>query len=245
MDYRALKQEFDHNGYLVLNNFFDTELMDRIDRNIRFHFGDNPEFWHEDEFLQKSKTEVIPWFPQNPDLDEHNAEAAEPFDRLEEDSRLVELTRILLGKDWSPLYSMVMFSKKGTVGQAWHQDCPPDDPAKFNMNRLVYTRDLSDEIGGQTVVMPGSHHMGELPAGDPHEDLDSQVILRPRKGTLVLLHGHCWHRVLPITGEFRFSTNYRVCPQGTPADITDICVYRNMRYSFASNSVVEERLPPG
>jgi hypothetical protein len=109
------------------------------------------------------------------------------------------------------------------------------------MNRLVYTRDLSDDIGGQTVVMPGSHKLGELPAGDPHQDLDGQVVLRPRKGTLVLLHGHCWHRVLPIKGAYRFSTNYRVCPAGTPNDITDICVYRNMRYRFSTSSVIEER----
>ena len=121
--------------------------------------------------------------------------------------------------------------------------CPPDDPAKYNLNRLVYTRDLSDDFGGQTVVMPGSHRMGQLPAGDPHEDLDGQIMLNPRKGTLALLHGHSWHRVLPITGAFRFSTNYRACPAGTPANITDICVYRNMRYRFSTYSMVEERAP--
>ena len=111
----------------------------------------------------------------------------------------------------------------------------------YNLNRLVYTRDLHDDIGGQTVVMPGSHRRGELPAGEPHENLEGQVVLSPRKGTLVLLHGHTWHRVLPVSGAFRFSTNYRACPAGTPADITDICVYRNMRYCFATNRVIEER----
>jgi hypothetical protein len=215
--------------------------MDRVDRTIRKHFGKDPEFRHEAEFLSKSKTEVIPWFPQNPDLPEYDPALAAPFDQLEEDSRLRELTQALLGDGWSPLYSMVMFSKQGTAGQAWHQDCPPDDPRQYNLNRLVYTRNLSADIGGQTVVMPGSHRRGELPAGEPHEDLEGQVVLRPGMGTLVLLHGHTWHRVLPITGEFRFSANYRACPAGTPEDITDICVYRNMRYSFASNSVIEER----
>ena len=241
MDYKKLSSEFWQRGYLVVDNFFDPGLMDRLDHNIRQYFGDNPEFWHEEEFLSKSKTEVIPWFPQNPELPDYSAKMANPFDRLETDSRLKRLTTALLGKEWSPLYSMVMYSRKGTTGQAWHQDCPPDDPEKFNMNRLVYTRDLCSDIGGQTVVMPGSHRKGELPAGEPHEDLEGQVVLSPRKGTLVLLHGHTWHRVLPITGAFRFSTNYRVCPRGTPADITDICVYRNMRYCFASNRVVEER----
>lgn len=244
MDLPELKSDFERVGYLVLRDFFDSELMDRIDRTIRRHFGDDPGFRHEAEFLSKSRTEVIPWFPQNPELSEYDPALAAPFDQLEEDPRLRELTRTLLGDGWSPLYSMVMFSKRGTAGQAWHQDCPPDDPRQFNLNRLVYSRDLSDEVGGQTVVMPGSHRMGELPAGEPHEDLEGQVVLRPRKGTLVLLHGHTWHRVLPITGEFRFSTNYRACPAGTPADITDICVYRNMRYSFASNSVIEERSVP-
>jgi hypothetical protein len=241
MDIPGLQSDLERDGYLVLDDFFAPVLMDRIDHAILQHFGTDPEFRHEEEFLSKSKTEVIPWFPQNPDLPEFAAHRAAPFDRLEEDPRLGELTRTLLGGGWSSLYSMVMFSKRGTTGQAWHQDCPPEDPARYNLNRLVYTRDLSDDIGGQTVVMPGSHRRGELPAGDPHEDLIGQVVLRPRKGTLVLLHGHTWHRVLPITGAFRFSTNFRACPAGTPADITDICVYRNMRYSFATNTVIEER----
>jgi len=241
VDYKKLSSEFWQQGYLVVDNFFDPDLMNQLDHNIRQYFGDNPEFWHEEEFLRKSKTEVIPWFPQNPELPDYSAQLANPFDRLETDSRLKQLTTSLLGEEWSPLYSMVMYSRKGTTGQAWHQDCPPDDPEKFNMNRLVYTRDLCSDIGGQTVVMPGSHRKGELPTGEPHEDLEGQVVLSPRKGTLVLLHGHTWHRVLPITGAFRFSTNYRVCPRGTPAGITDICVYRNMRYCFASNRVVEER----
>jgi len=245
MDFEKLNEEFWQDGYLVLDNFFDSTLMAELDQNIRQHFGDDPEFWHEEEFLSRSKTEVIPWFPQNPDLPDFSPEMAVPFNRLGSDEGLRQLTSTLLGEDWCPLYSMVMFSKKGTAGQAWHQDCAPDDAEKFNMNRLVYTRDLSSDIGGQTVVMPGSHRKGELPAGEPHEDLEGQVVLSPRKGTLILLHGHTWHRVLPITGAFRFSTNYRVCPAGTPADITDVCVYRNMRYRFSSNSVIEERLPPG
>lgn len=236
-----LKTTFERDGFLVLDNFFDPDSMDRVDRVIRQHFGPAPGFRHEEAFLSKSRTEVIPWFPQNRDLPEYDADRAAPFDRIEADPRLGELTRAVLGDGWAPLYSMVMFSKQGTKGQAWHQDCPPEDPARYNLNRLVYTRDLSDDVGGQTVVMPGSHRLGELPAGEPHEDLEGQVVLRPRKGTLVILHGHTWHRVLPITGAFRFSTNFRACPAGTPADITDICVYRNMRYSFATNEVLQER----
>jgi hypothetical protein len=244
MDFTQLSKEFWSQGYLVLHDFFEDGLMEEIDGTIRQHFGDDPEFWHEEEFLKKSRTEVIPWFPQNPDLPEFDQCTAAPFDRLEADEKLRKLTRAILGSHWSPLYSMVMFSKKGTSGQAWHQDCPPNDSSKFNLNRLVYCRDLTEDIGGQTVVMPGSHRRGELPVGDPHETLEGQVVLSPCRGTLVLLHGHTWHRVMPISGAYRYSTNYRACPKGTPTDITDICVYRNMRYSFSSNRVIEERRLP-
>ena len=233
MNIEQLAKDFWKNGYLVIEDFFKEELMDYLNKLILDNFGMNPEFWHNDEFLSKSQTEVIPWFPQR--------EGITDFDEVENDGRLKSITQKILGEGWLPQYCMVMFSKKGTVGQAWHQDCPPDDQAKFNMNRLVYTMDITDEVGGQTVVVPKTHTLGELSAGDPHVDLENQIVLNPKKGTLVLLHGHTWHRVLPIKGTYRVSTNYRTGPAGTPEDITDICVYRNMRYRFSTSEVLEER----
>ncbi len=226
-------RQFDRDGFVVIEDFFDDGLMDRLDLLIREHFGENPDFSHENEFLDKAQTEVIPWFPQN--------EGVAEFDEIDGDERLRKLSAAILGDDWASQYCMVMFSKKGTSGQAWHQDCPPDDPRKHNLNRLVYTTDIDDTIGGQTVVVPGSHRQGLLPFGDPVGEFEGQVVLRPKKGTLVILHGHTWHRVLPIKGEYRYSTNYRAAPRGTPDDITDVCVYRNMRYRFSTASVVEER----
>jgi len=241
MNYQQLAEKFWQNGFLVCADFFDENLMARLDRNIQQYFGDDPGFRHEKEFLEKSKTEVIPWFPQNSELEDFSTSLARPFDQLESDARLQQLTQALLGEGWGSLYSMVMFSKRGSSGQAWHQDCPPENPARFNLNRLIYTRDLNDHAGGQTLVVPGSHRMGVLPTGNPTEDLDEQVILRPRRGMLILLHGHTWHRVLPMSTGVRYSTNFRACPEGTPANITDISVYRNMRYQFSTSSVIEER----
>ena len=233
MHIESLKSAFERDGYVVVEEFFETALMDRLDRVIRAYYGDNPDFWHNEEFLDLAQTEVVPWFPQR--------EGVADFDEVERDERLTALTAALLGENWRAQYCMVMFSKQGTAGQAWHQDCPPDDPARHNMNRLVYTSDITDEIGGQTVVVPGSHKRGLLSVGDPVGEFSDQVVLRPNKGTLVLLHGHTWHRVLPVTGRYRFSTNFRSAPQGTPDDITDVCVYRNMRYQFSTSSVIEER----
>ena len=50
------------------------------------------------------------------------------------------------------------------------------------------------------------------------------------------------HYDLNIKGQYRVSTNYRCCPAGTPSDITDMAVYRNMRYQFSSGTVIEDRL---
>lgn len=224
---------FERDGYVVLEDFFPGDLMDDLDQKIRDHFGEDPEFLHDDEFLDQAQTEVIPWFPQN--------EGVEAFDSIDGDQRLRDLSTAILGKDWVSQYSMVMFSKQGTSGQAWHQDCSPENSRVFNLNRLVYTCDITDDIGGQTVVVPGSYKKGLLPAGDPVGAFEDEIVLRPTKGSLILLHGHTWHRVLPIKGRYRYSTNYRAAPRGTPDDITDVCVYRNMRYRFSTSSVIEER----
>ena len=233
-DYAALATEFWIQGFLVVEDMFDDALMNRYQALILEHFGESPQYSHNDEFLSKAATEVIPWFPQQ--------EGLASFDTVENDIRLQQLTQAILGDGWQSLYCMTMFSKRGTSGQAWHQDCTPENPAVFNMNRLIYSEDISSDIGGQVVVVPGSHQRGLLSVGPVDEDFADQQILTPKKGSLVMLHGHTWHRVLPVHGRYRVSTNYRCSPKGTPANVTDICIYRNMRYRFETNEVLEERV---
>jgi len=235
MNIESLTKEFWQQGYLSIDNFFDRELMDKYQTHITEHFGNNPDFVHNDEFLKKSNTDVIPWFPQLDGLND--------FDTAEKNQNLLHLTEAILGAGWSSLYSMVMFSHQGSNGQSWHQDCPPEDKSQFNLNRLVYSMDIDASTGGEVLVMPGTHRLGPITVGDVNEDFPEQITLSPKKGTLILIHGHLWHRVLPATGSHRASTNYRCCPAGAPEDITDICVYRNMRYQFSTSTVIEERQP--
>lgn len=230
---QRLVRQFQRDGFLVVEDFFEPRQMDALDELVRRHLGADPEYLHDEEFLARSKADVIPWFPQN--------DGVAAFDAIGADSRLDQLTHAILGDGWRNLYCMVMFSKAGSEGQAWHQDCPPDDADTFNLNRLVYTSDISADTGGEVVVVPGSQQRGLLPAGDPTGEFEGQVVLRPQKGTLVLLHGHTWHRVLPVRDAPRISTNYRAAPKDAPDDVTDVCIYRNMRYRFSTAEVVEER----
>lgn len=227
-----LADQFWEQGYIVLENFFDPALMDESQKRIMDHYGESPEFLHDDNFINKSQTEVIPWFPQR--------EGHDFFDQIEHHPEFKMLTESILGSGWGSQYCMVMFSRKGTKGQAWHQDCPPENSETYNLNRLVYSMDVTSETGGEVYIYPGTHKRGPLTPGDVFEDFADQVVLTPKKGTLVLLHGHCWHRIGEIKGAYRVSTNYRAAPQGVPDDITDVCVYRNMRYQFSTSEVLEE-----
>ena len=233
MDVKKLADQFWEDGYLILENFFSDDDMDNLNQVILDHFGMQPGWEHSDEFLEKSATEVVPWFPYDDGVND--------FDVVDKDPRFMALTEAILGDGWNNLYCMAMFSKEGTKGQAWHQDCPPENPRQFNLNRLVYTHDITPEMGGLTLTVPGSYKRGELTAGEPDIDFEDQVTICPKKGTVVILHGHNWHRVLPVKGKFRVSTNYRAIPAGTPEDITDVAVYRTMRYRFSTSEVIEER----
>ena len=234
LEHKALAKQFWKQGYLMLEGFFEHSLMDMLEAHIVAHYGMQPSYEHNDEFLSLAATEVVPWFPQQ--------EGCNTFNMVENDQRLQSLTEAILGEGWQSLYCMTMFSQAGSKGQAWHQDCAPESKSVFNLNRLVYTSGITDDIGGQVVVVPGSHKRGELTVGPVDEAFDDQLVFKPKKGTLILLHGHTWHRVLPVKRGYRVSTNFRSIPEGTPEDITDICVYRNMRYKFETSEVVEHRV---
>ena len=56
-----------------------------------------------------------------------------------------------------------MWSVGGGKGQAWHQDCPPDDPSRFNLNRLLYLQDTEFDDGAVVVVPRLPPHGENLP----------------------------------------------------------------------------------
>jgi len=233
MDLEEIYNHFWNEGYVVLENFFDDDLMDAYNKKIKNHYQSHQDWVHDEEFISKSSAEVIPWFPYR--------DGEGGFDGIDKQQDFNLVTDKILADRWQNLYCMMMFSKAGSKGQSWHQDCPPDNPLAFNLNRLVYTHDITEETGGAIVVMPQSHKAGILPVGRPNSDLEGQIVFVPKKGTVIFLHGHCFHRVMPVKAD-RISTNFRAVPEGTPEDITDICVYRNMKYRFSTAEVVEERV---
>ena len=44
MDYSALKKQFDRDGYIVLDSFFEPAQVAHLDGLIRRHYGTDPNF---------------------------------------------------------------------------------------------------------------------------------------------------------------------------------------------------------
>ena len=114
MDYNTIANDFWENGYVIFENFFSDDIMDTYNNIIKKHYGVNPEWEHDSDFISKSEAEVIPWFPYR--------ENKPYFDGIDKNQQFNKITDAILKNGWDNLYCMMMFSKKGSKGQAWHQD---------------------------------------------------------------------------------------------------------------------------
>ena len=86
MNYKKYAQEFWENGYVIIENFFNDKLMDHLNKVILNHYGMNPNWEHNNEFISKSATEVVPWFPFR--------EGNNDFEIIENDERLNNLQKL-------------------------------------------------------------------------------------------------------------------------------------------------------
>lgn len=219
------RQEFEESGYLLIEDFLTSEECRRLKDALDAKYAE----WR-DEARQVHALgdafacDVLAW---DPVLEGHPV-----FTDFASHAGLAEITRVVLGDDFGTQTSLVMFSIPGGRGQAWHQDCPPEETGLFNLNRLLYPEDATLERGA-IVIVPGSHRFGPIPPGEHQESLDGELVLTPRAGTLILLHGHVYHRVTPnLTDLPRNSVNFRALPPGVPDWVTCIAVYRDGRARF-------------
>jgi hypothetical protein len=86
--------------------------------------------------------------------------------------------------------------------------------------------------------------MGRIPPGGHQEPIAGERALEPRAGTLVLLHGHVYHRVTPnLNQKPRTSINFRAYPAGTTTAVTCIGVYRNGDVNFCDSNKQHDGKP--
>lgn len=230
-----LRAQFDEYGVLVFEDYLEPAVLRELNDAISAHY--NPivrERFGVDAIGVAGvdfECEVISWDPIT--------EGVQAFRRLGEQGELATITEALIGPGYSSPRGLVMWSVGGGKGQAWHQDCPPDQPAAYNVNRLFYMQNTAQEDGA-IVVVPGSHRMGRISRGGPQEPIAGEIVLTPSAGTMVFLHGHVYHRVTPnVSKKPRVSVNLRAYPAGVSADVNRIGIYRNGAYDFQAGVKVD------
>jgi len=230
-----IASEFEEKGYVVLPDFVAADELRLLNGEIERHYRPlvpdaNELLASSDTVMKQFECDVICWDPCG--------ESSAPFLALRDSPALASATRACLGEGFSEPGSMVMWAAPGGRGQSWHQDCLPQQPGQFNLNRLFYTENVT-LADGAIVVVPGSHKMGRIPPGGLQDTIEGEVVLTPTAGTLVLLHGNVYHRVTPnSSGKPRLSVNFRAFPQGGSPDVCAFGVYRNGTINFHTGQVV-------
>jgi ectoine hydroxylase-related dioxygenase (phytanoyl-CoA dioxygenase family) len=221
------RQEFEENGFLVVEDFLSPADCQRLNDALDEKYAEwRAEARQVHDLGDAFACDVLAWDPVR--------EGHPVFTEFAAHKGLAEITGEILGEGFGTQTSLVMFSIPGGRGQAWHQDCPPEATGLFNLNRLIYPHDATLERGA-IVIVPGSHRWGAIPPGEHQESLSGELVLTPRAGTLILLHGHVYHRVTPnLTDLPRNSVNFRALPPGVPEWVTCIAVYRDGRARFCN-----------
>lgn len=220
MTIQTLEQQFARDGFVHIPQFLDAELISALDADIEAHYAAIDESAHSlGAFMEDFACDVIPWDPLSEDCASFRALAAMP--------RLATVTKACIGAHFSVFNSLVMYSKRGGRGQSWHQDSMPGPSAGFNLNRLCYVRPVAADDGA-LVIVPGSHRCGRIPDGAHQAAMPGEIMICPQAGDLLLVHGWCFHRVLPnSSGRTRVSINIRAYPQGVDQSVCATGVYRN------------------
>ncbi len=231
-DVAAVRRDFMELGAVILPGFFDARRLKPIVAAVDEHWkqSDKSPLRHSD--FDRFETYPTAWGPV--------AEANPLFLTLRDDPDLVALTRAAIGSDFTHGVDLVMYTGKGK-GQAWHQDCPPDDLSKFTVNRLIYVRDV-DPAQGALVYVPGSHKFGRIPPGGNQDPMPGEVHLSPRAGTVAIMNSLCYHRVTANQlNEPRVSINFRVQPPNVAQDYDKVAAFRGGTYDFRTEKVLDQR----
>jgi len=101
------------------------------------------------------------------------------------------------------LHSSQVFVRPGPAGPSnqWHPDGPRALPYNVFTERPLQVKiaywltDVRRPGMGNLVVRPGSQHQQYFDGYDTWESVDDELIVCPKAGDMLLMHGGVWHRV--------------------------------------------------
>lgn len=169
------KQEFEENGFLVLEKVLEGQLLQDIQAaayRLAETDTDKPvRVWHERALFRR-----------------------EPFRRILDLPQLVEAEAALLGDDVQLLALDLLLTRTGQGSIGWHRDVAFVCNKTLSINSGIYLQDMTAAAGPLRVV-PGSHRREE---GPRHDSAPSGDIAVPvAAGDAVLFDAGLWHTGSP------------------------------------------------
>ena len=115
---------------------------------------------------------------------------------------------------------MFIRTPQETHNNKWHPDgaralpygvFSPEIPLQIKIG--YWLTDLPETQMGNLVVLPGSHCQQYMEAYNTHGSMPGELILRPKRGTMTVMHSSIWHRVEPnYSGVTRKNFFIAYCP---------------------------------
>lgn len=214
----AQRSQFDHDGYLVLDQLFTAEEAGLLRREADHLFAaSRPEVVREKNGAPRTAFAVQNW--------------SEPYRRLARHPRLIEPAMQLLGSQIY-IHQFKINAKAAFDGEVWqwHQDyatwaADDDMPSSRAMNLAVFLDEVN-EFNGPLMFIPGSHRDGKLDAvhdtwttSYPLWTADHQTVARlveaggivapkGKAGTALLFSGTLMHASAPNLSPWHRNTVY-------------------------------------
>jgi ectoine hydroxylase-related dioxygenase (phytanoyl-CoA dioxygenase family) len=181
------RQRLDEDGYLILEDFMDADLLARLRNGVEELFQTEGESAGTEFKLEPGCRRLA-----------NLVDKGDVFREVIVLPRLLEYVRHVLGPSikLSSLHARSV-NPHGIAGQPLHADMSAvaDERGPWVCNTLWMLDDFRLDNGALRLV-PGSHRFGRLPAevlADPLADHPDQVHVTGRAGRVVVINAHTWH----------------------------------------------------
>jgi ectoine hydroxylase-related dioxygenase (phytanoyl-CoA dioxygenase family) len=180
------KQHLDEDGYLVLDDWIEADLLKRLRQRV------------EELFAQEGERAGVE-FKQEPGCRRlaNLVDKGEIFGTVIAMPRLMPYVRHVLGPDVKLSSLNVRSVNPHSGAQPWHCDMAAvSDERGYWVCNLVWMLDDFTPANGTLRLIPGSHRWRQLPQqvlADLLADHPGQILVTGRAGTVVVVNAHLWH----------------------------------------------------
>ncbi len=183
----AQREQFDRDGFLMVENALSDDAIDRILGVIQRISAADPKYDPTKMYSPDNVVEKDPVFAELIDYPPHIGFMYDLYG---------ELLKLHL--------SQFMLRPRGSWYNFWHPDggravpygvFAPQQPLVCKVS--YWLTDIPRPKMGNLVMMPGSHRKQYLDHYDTHDSVPGEHIVCVKRGTMTLMNANTWHRVEP------------------------------------------------